>query len=136
MNITREVITDLLPLYLSGEASEDSRLLIQKYLEQDPEFAHQIELSHKDEFKLTAVPTPNKELAALNKTKRLLNLRSWLLGIALFLTASLFGIRDIGNGVEWLWTGLPWGFAVCLITAVSAWIAYMTLRHRLNRIGV
>ena len=36
MEITRDVILDLLPLYMAGEASDDSRALIERYLESDP----------------------------------------------------------------------------------------------------
>ncbi len=39
MEITRNVILDLLPLYLADEASSDTRALIERYLESDPELA-------------------------------------------------------------------------------------------------
>ena len=39
MNISRDVILDLLPLYLADEVSEDTRTLVEKYLETDPELA-------------------------------------------------------------------------------------------------
>jgi len=38
--ITRNVILDLLPLYLSGEVSEDTRALVENYLESDPQLAN------------------------------------------------------------------------------------------------
>lgn len=40
MNITRNVILDLLPLYAAGEVSADTKALIEKYLETDPELAN------------------------------------------------------------------------------------------------
>ncbi|MBN1165338.1 MAG: hypothetical protein JXB45_12215 [Candidatus Krumholzibacteriota bacterium] len=39
MEITRDVILDLLPLYLADEASADTRVLVERYLETDPELA-------------------------------------------------------------------------------------------------
>ena len=39
MEVTRDVILDLLPLYMAGEVSEDSRQLVEKYLQADPELA-------------------------------------------------------------------------------------------------
>jgi hypothetical protein len=39
MDITRDVIIDLLPLYIAGEASKDTAVLIEKYLEKDSELA-------------------------------------------------------------------------------------------------
>ena len=39
MQITRNVITDLLPLYTSGEASDDTAALVREYLDGDSELA-------------------------------------------------------------------------------------------------
>ena len=44
MNVTREVILDLLPVYLSGEASPATRTLVEEYLKQDAELAQRIRL--------------------------------------------------------------------------------------------
>ena len=38
MNITREVVTDLLPVYFSGEASGDTKMAVEDYSRQDPDF--------------------------------------------------------------------------------------------------
>lgn len=40
MEITRNVILDLLPLYSADEVSADTRALVEKYLETDPELAN------------------------------------------------------------------------------------------------
>jgi hypothetical protein len=40
MEITRNVILDLLPLYLANEVSADTRALVEKYLETDPELTN------------------------------------------------------------------------------------------------
>jgi hypothetical protein len=45
MEVTKNVILDLLPLYLANEASDDSRILIKQYLETDPEMASMMEQS-------------------------------------------------------------------------------------------
>jgi hypothetical protein len=39
MDITKNVILDLLPLYLADEVSEDTRILVEKFLESDRELA-------------------------------------------------------------------------------------------------
>ena len=57
MEITRNVILDLLPLYSADEVSADTRALVEKYLETDPELvniAKQIEGIEKPE----KVPVP------------------------------------------------------------------------------
>ena len=38
MNVTRQVVADLLPIYISGEASGDTRALVEDFFRQDPEF--------------------------------------------------------------------------------------------------
>ena len=43
MNVTRNVIDDLLPAYLSGEASPDTVALVDEFLRQDPELARTVE---------------------------------------------------------------------------------------------
>ena len=42
MNVTREVILDLLPVYLAGEASPATRALVEEYMEQDQELAQRV----------------------------------------------------------------------------------------------
>lgn len=39
MKLSRDVILDLLPLYLSGEASADTHALVKERLESDPDLA-------------------------------------------------------------------------------------------------
>jgi hypothetical protein len=40
MNITRNVILDLMPLYLADEVSADTKALVDEFLESDPELAN------------------------------------------------------------------------------------------------
>jgi len=39
MTVTRDVVYDLLPAYFAGDASADSRALVESFLDTDPEFA-------------------------------------------------------------------------------------------------
>lgn len=50
MNVTREVILDLLPVYLAGEASPATRTLVEEYLKQDAELAQRIRVQWADSF--------------------------------------------------------------------------------------
>ena len=45
IEIERNVILDLLPLYLAGEASPDTQALVEQYLASDPELAETVELA-------------------------------------------------------------------------------------------
>lgn len=57
MEITRDVILDLLPLYLADEVSADTRALIEKYLETDPKLAAVAERSKAMELQ-GEIPIP------------------------------------------------------------------------------
>jgi len=74
MEITRNVINDLLPAYLAGEASADTRALIEEFLRRDPELASQINEQKKLEFldsTLKGAPTMpmDHEVQTLARTK-------------------------------------------------------------------
>ena len=43
MNVTRDVIYDLLPGYFSGDISPDTRAMVDEFLAQDPEFRRMME---------------------------------------------------------------------------------------------
>ena len=49
MTVPREVILDLLPLYLSEEASPETRELVKEYLDNDPDLAR-LAIQWKERF--------------------------------------------------------------------------------------
>lgn len=62
--LTKEVILDLLPMYLAGEVSEETAALVKKHLESDPELAETAkEMARADS--LNKVPIPFKKEAAM-----------------------------------------------------------------------
>jgi len=80
--ITKDVILDLLPLYLAGEVSEKTAELVKKYLEDDPELAEKAKEMAKADS-LGKVPIPFKKEAALetyNEAKKWMTIR--ILGLA------------------------------------------------------
>jgi anti-sigma factor RsiW len=56
MNVTREVILDLLPAYLSGEASPATRTLVEEHIKQDAELAQRLRLLMADNLAKAAPP--------------------------------------------------------------------------------
>jgi anti-sigma factor RsiW len=71
MNVSREVILDLLPLYLSDEASPDTRTLVEQQLAADPDLAR---LAAQWQQRLPQVPpppvNPDAEALAYREAKR------------------------------------------------------------------
>ncbi len=85
--ISPNVIRDLLPVYLAGEASEETRSLVEEFLAADPELR---ELAAAEGFTMPelAPVTDSDELEkrALDRTCRLLSRKNWLMGASLVLT--------------------------------------------------
>jgi anti-sigma factor RsiW len=81
MKISRDVILDLLPVYLAGEASADTRSLVEEYLETDPQLAKVAKESAA--AKLPGdIPVPltqEDQMEAFKETKRLLLQRTVIL---------------------------------------------------------
>src|SRR5215471_19242044 len=93
MIVTRDVILDLLPLYVAGEASAGTRVLVTEYLSRDPELAEQVRrLQTEQPEGVVATAAPDLEMKALLRTRREIGLRSWALGLAWFFTAMSFGV--------------------------------------------
>ena len=77
MKVTRDVILDLLPMYLADEASEDTRALVREYLEADPELAGIAEKSAAMRLS-EQTPAPvrkEKEMEAYKEARHRLNKR-------------------------------------------------------------
>lgn len=72
MNITRNVILDLLPLYLANEVSADTRAIVEKYLETDSELANVAkQLSAMEKPKDIPAPiSQDDKMAAYRRARR------------------------------------------------------------------
>lgn len=139
MNVTREVITDLLPIYFSGEASRDTKLLVEDYFRQDPDFERIARSAATPlETLRAAAPiaaSPERKKRDLESVFWGLRRRQWLFGVSLFLTlaplASAFGhghfislmVRDAS------WNAFQWSLAAAL------WFLYFApLRWRTKKL--
>jgi hypothetical protein len=90
--ITRDVVTDLWPVYESGEASADTRALIEEFLASDPEFARTMR-SGVSGLDSAVDVRPDTETLALQRTRDLVRGNAWLRGVrllALVLTGLTF----------------------------------------------
>lgn len=123
--ITRDVISDLWPVYASGEATEDTRALVESFLADNPGCAAEFEA-------LVALPAadaalaPDAEARAFVRTKELMRGGRWLHGVrlvAVVLTV-LALVRFYADTLEI--------FLVRLGVATIAWglFAVLVLRER------
>ncbi|HEX4268898.1 MAG TPA: hypothetical protein VHY36_13500 [Steroidobacteraceae bacterium] len=139
MKVTRNVVLDLLPLYLSGEASTDTRALIVEYLAQDPELAQRIRSRPAALFPET-VPTPlppDLEVRSLRRVRTLINVQKWLFGPAIALTAVALSFHlDLEHGriddLYFMVEKYPLQLGPVAALAVACWVAYHWVRRRLR----
>ena len=136
MNVAREVIVDLLPVYLSGEASPATRSLVEEYMKQDAELAQRVRSQWTENFARLA-PPPELELRSLRRAHHLLALQKWLLGLGIgFIACSLsFGISyEDGRfrGGHFLLVDHPLGYGTCMALGLACWIGYFIIRRRLR----
>jgi hypothetical protein len=139
MNVTREVILDLLPVYLAGEASPDTRALVEEYMAQDKELAQRIRVQWADNLeKITpAVLPPDLELRSLRRTRAIIGWQKWLFGFGICFTAiALTSQFSFENGrlkdFHFLMRDFPFQFGSSALLAVACWSGYYAIRWRLR----
>lgn len=88
MEITRNVILDLLPLFFANEVSADTRALVKEYLETDPELADIANQTETMELpKDIPIPlTEEDKMEAYREAKRFIFLRTAILAISISFT--------------------------------------------------
>jgi anti-sigma factor RsiW len=98
MEITRDVILDLLPLYVADEASADTKALVGRYLEKDAELADIARESAAMDLPADA-PFPLTQedmMEAYKEAKRLMFLRTVVLaGIISFSALAILALGVI-----------------------------------------
>jgi hypothetical protein len=136
MKITRDVVVDLLPLYLSGEASAATRELVDEYLRQDPVLAEQVR-AHRIEGlpPVAPPPLPELELRSLRRTRGLISVQKWLCAFATMFTAIGLALRIHFHDGRFADAHLlviehPEIFGPCLLIALVLWIGYFAVRRR------
>ncbi len=98
MELSRNIILDLLPLYIADEASPETRAVVDEYLESDPELANIAQKLSNSEV-LTNVPIPITkehemeayEQAKLQQRRYIITLVAVISIIILFMAAAALG---------------------------------------------
>jgi len=83
-DITRNVISDLWPLYTTGEASADSKRLVEAFLAQDQDFRLALEESERIQKILPDVTlSPDTALQHIAVARERIRTNAWLFGAAI-----------------------------------------------------
>ena len=85
MKVTRNVVLDLLPLYLADEASSDTRALVESFLETDPELAGIVQQQAAAGMpKDVPIPlTKEDQMEAYKQAQRILLIRTAILAVSI-----------------------------------------------------
>lgn len=143
MTITRDVVMDLLPLYVAGEASADTRALVEEFLRQDPELHRRVLEGRLDPLvppeAMHSRPGPDVEIRSLRRAHGLLRWQrltyAWALTFSFLCLSSAISIEGGHLHVRLLLLELPTVFVPCAILALSCWANYLFLRRRARVTG-
>jgi anti-sigma factor RsiW len=134
MEVTRDVVRDLMPAVVAGEASADSRTLVEAWLGRDPDLAREADALRSALGKLAAIPRPSPgadaEREALLRVRSRLRSRSVLLAMAIFFTVLPLTVVVQSGRVTFLLVRDQPALAVAsLAAAVGCWIG-LAIRGR------
>jgi len=141
MNIGQDVILDLLPLYVSGEASDETRQIIETYLREHPgvaSLASEMAEAARLMDEPAAVPDlSNAQVRTLQRVRRAVQYRNGALGVALAYTLAPFSFVVSGGSFRWLILDqYPQAAMTFLVLAVIFWGIYVYLRIQTRRSGI
>ncbi|MCX6025129.1 MAG: hypothetical protein NTY23_02515 [Chloroflexi bacterium] len=129
MNVTRDVILDLLPLYLAGEASNDTRTLVDEFLLSDPTLAR-FALRQAPDAAVADLPVglpADHGTITLHKTRTPLWLRTLLLGFAVLFSL----IPLVPNWSRLSLLIYPPAMSIW-VAGVACWVGFFTVTRRLR----
>jgi hypothetical protein len=133
MNITQDVITDLLPVYFSGEASSETRALVDSFFREHPDFEKLARRSVKVQLPVESEATDG-EMEVFRRVRRKIRRHGTLLGGAITLTllplTTAVSTDDHGHS-HLLWfmpRDYPIGAAILFAAAAVLWTLYFRKR--------
>ena len=137
MKITKDVINDLLPVYLAGEASADTRALLEEYLRSDPALAAearaQAEKSAALLGSLGAAPPPDLEVATFDRIRRYNRYRNQFFAFGLAFALLPFAFAFANGSVTWfMLRDSPKQAVLFLVASAYCWISRAVLGRQMR----
>jgi hypothetical protein len=132
MEVSRNVIVDLLPLYNSGEASPDTAALVEDYLRRDPSLRR---LAEAPEAEAQPAPRTDAERIAVERTRRLLRRRQWTMAAALLCTLLPFSFGDLEGFSFVMFRDVP-ASRLLWVAGAALWLVYAQLRRSTRTTGL
>jgi hypothetical protein len=136
--VSKNVIRDLLPVYVAGEATPDTCALVEEFLRQDAELRALADRARAVEIPLPAAagPTEMLEMRSLERTRGLLAGRNWASGVAIAMTLLPFSVAfENSRFTFFMARDQPHAAATGLGVALVAWTIALSLEARLRSSG-
>jgi hypothetical protein len=121
--VTKDMVRDLLPVYLAGEASTDTRAVVEAFLAEDAEMRQIVEAAGA--YSLPPLEAPaSLEAQSLQRTRRLLGRKNFWLGFALILSIAPLILK-------------PWWLAdLVMLIGLGGWAPFLMACRELSATGL
>ncbi len=130
MNISKDIVHDLLPLYAANECSADSRAIVDEYLKQHPREADALRRAMSSSPAHIAPQAIDlSEMKSLRRSRNRVQLQSFLMGFAIFLTLAPFAVVHVAGKTHWLFAESPVSAGIYLACGAICWLAYFVVRQ-------
>jgi hypothetical protein len=131
MNVTKDIINDLIPLYVANECSADTRALVDEYLKQHPQQAGELQ-------RIINTPAPGAvppakgldEVRAFQEARRRVRRRSLLMALAIFFSLAPLSFFSDGGRTWLMLRDAPGSALVYAAIGVVFWIIHAVDRRR------
>jgi hypothetical protein len=137
VELPRQVMDDLAVLYLSGEASAETRELVERYAGRHSDYASALQAHAPESMAVATAVQVEAEMQALKRTKEYLFLRTLFFAMAVAFTLSLGLFTFNNDGVTFLLyrdaPGVFWAFSSI---AAASWVAWGLMRRELAKTGL
>jgi hypothetical protein len=131
MNISKDVITDLLPVYAAGECSDDTRRLVEQYLKTDVSMEQLLKSIRNGvpDGQINQGPSATAEVRSLAKTRSAMRLRSTVMGFGIFFSLAPFSFIYTQGKMFTLISEAPMTALVYGMLGLACWIVYFAMKR-------
>jgi len=131
MNVTKDIINDLMPLYAANECSGDTRALVEEYLQRNPQQAEDLRRIMNTSLPRTTPANRNlDETRSFREARCRLRRRSWLMGFAIFFSLAPFSFVSTNGRTWWLLRDASGSAFVYAAIGLVLWLIYAVDRSR------
>ena len=132
MNISKDVINDLLPLYFAEDCSADTKQLVEEYFKSNPDFEKRVKKLNQNPIPKDIVQNLGKtdEMKSLLETRRLLKARGIFMGFAIFFSLVPFSFVASDEYSFFMLLDAPLSSLFFAICSIPLWIGYFMVKRK------